>query len=376
MRIGIEAQRLFRPHKHGMDIVALELIRALQLIDKVNEYFIFVKPDEDHSCLSETGNFKIIEIASINYVLWEQILLPIYAQKYRLTVLHCTSNTAPLILLKPLILTLHDVIFMEKSIEKNTSSNYQKYGNLYRKWLVPKIIKKCKSIITISEVEKANILKNLGLKSDAVTVVHNGVSRKFGMNLSLQLVKEIRTRLGLSEDYFIFLGNVEPRKNVRNTVKAFIAFAEQNPKVKLAITGLKQSFIDNILHETNHEKFLDRIVLTGFVDDTTLLALYSEAKVFLYPSLREGFGLPILEAMAFGIPVVTSNISAMPEVAGEAAFMVNPYSVEDIAEAMKIAYSNETLRKEKIKLGYDRLKLFTWEKTATKVLTIYQANEK
>ena len=374
MKIGIEAQRLFRPHKHGMDIVALELIRALQLIDNENEYYIFVKPDEDRDCISETRNFKIVEIPEFNYVIWEQILLPYYAHKYKLDILHCTSNTAPLILSTPLILTLHDVIFMEKSTEKNTSTSYQKYGNLYRKWLVPKIVKKCKSIITISEVEKANIIKTLGLKDEAVTVVHNGVSRRFGIKPSLEVVKEIRAEFGLNDDYFLFLGNVEPRKNVKNTVKAFVSFAEQNPTVKLVITGLKESFIVDILNEINKIELLNRIVLTGFVNDTTLLALYSDAKVFLYPSLREGFGLPILEAMAFGIPVVTSNISAMPEVAGNAAFMINPYSVEEITEGMSISYKNELLRKEKITLGYERPSLFTWQKTATKVLDIYQAN--
>ena len=119
---------------------------------------------------------------------------------------------------------------------------------------------------------------------------------------------------------------------------------------------------------------LKRFLLPGFVNDTTLLFLYSEAKVFLYPSLREGFGLPILEAMAFGIPVVTSNISAMPEVAGNAAFMVNPYSVEEITEGMTSAYKNESLREEKIALGYTRPSLFTWARTANQILEIYQKN--
>jgi len=372
MRIGIEAQRLFRPHKHGMDIVALELIRALQVSDSENEYFIFVKPDKDRACISETRNFKIVEFSGFNYVIWEQIMLPFYAHKYELDILHCTSNTAPISLSTSLILTLHDVIFMEESTEKNTSTKYQKYGNLYRKWLVPKIVQKCKSIITISEVEKVNITKTLGLKNEDVTVVHNGVSRRFGIKPSPEIIEEIRIRLNLTDDYFLFFGNAEPRKNVKNTIEAFVAFVEKNQKVKLAVTGLKEDFIVDILNEINKSDLLNHFVLTGFVDDTTLLALYSEAKVFLYPSLREGFGLPILEAMAFGIPVVTSNISAMPEVAGNAAFMVNPYSIEEITEGMATAYKNEALRKEKITLGYGRPSIFTWQKTAAKVLKIYQ----
>ncbi len=372
MKIGIEAQRIFRPHKHGMDIVALELIRALQVIDNQNEYFIFVKPDEDRTCLSETINFHIIEVPGGNYVFWEQIMLPIYARKYGVDILHCTSNTAPMFLPVPLVLTLHDVIFMEQTTGKNTSSNYQKFGNLYRKWLVPRIVNKCKSIVTISEVEKANIIKTLVLPTNAVTVVHNGVSGRFGTKPSEEILQQVRKDLGLSDDFFLFLGNVEPRKNVNNTVKAFVVFAEKNDKIKLVITGIKASFVEEVLKEIGKELMLNRFVFAGFVAENVLLALYARARVFLYPSLREGFGLPILEAMSFGTPVLTSNISAMPEVAGDAAFLVNPYSVEAIAAGMQTAYENESLRNEKIALGYLRPSMFTWQNTAEKMLNIYQ----
>ncbi len=372
MKIGIEAQRLFRPHKHGMDIVALELIRALQLIDTQNEYFIFVKTDEDSSCLTETANFHIIEVPNFNYILWEQVLLPFYAKKYSIEVLHCTSNTAPLFTSIPVLLTLHDVIFMEKISGKNTSSNYQKLGNLYRKWLVPKIIRKCEKIVTISEVEKLNITKTLGLNNEAVTVVHNGVSSRFGVRANQEMICQVRKQWNLENDFFLFLGNVEPRKNVFNTVSAFALFAEKNSTVKLVITGLKPDFIEAILVKIGKKELQNRIVITGFVAEKVLHTLYTEAKVFLYPSLREGFGLPILEAMAFGTPVVTSNISSMPEVAGEAAFLVNPFSVESIALGMKTAYENEKLRKEKINLGYLRLRMFTWPHTAGQMINLYE----
>ncbi len=373
MKIGIEAQRIFRPHKHGMDIVAVELIRALQVIDNQNEYFIFVKPDEDNTCLSETQNFHIVEVPGGNYVFWEQIMLPIYARKYGIDVLHCTSNTAPIFLKVPLILTLHDVIFMEKTVGKNTSTNYQKFGNLYRKWLVPKIVRKCKQIITISEVEKANIIRVLGLQENQITVVHNGVSGRFGIKPNTEIINQTKRELNLEGDFFLFLGNVEPRKNVTNTVKAFVAFAEINAQVQLVITGLKPTFVSDILAEIEKISFLNRFVFPGFVTENVLLTLYAEAKVFLYPSFREGFGLPILEAMAFGTPVVTSNISAMPEVAGDAAFLVDPYTVEEITAGMTVAYENDKLRQQKINSGFLRPSMFTWQNTAQKMLNIYQS---
>ena len=371
MRIGIAVQRLFKPRKHGTDIAALELIRALQVIDNENEYYIFVQPDDDSNCLKETRNFHIIEISSFNSFIWEQIMLPNYAHKYKLDILHCTNKTAPLTLSMPLILTLHDIKLREQSKVKKSAFSFLKYTDLYEKWLLPKIVKNCQKIITISENQKDTIVRKFGVEDNAVVIVNNGVSRRFGIRPSKEFVEEIRIRLGLLDDYFLFFGSEDPDKNVVNTIHAFIDFAERNPKLKLVVTDLEESYLEKILYGINKIEFFDRLVLTGFVDDNTLLALYAEAKVFLYPSLKENLGLPILEAMAFGVPVVTSDIF---EIASDATFMVNPSSVAEITQGMTLAYSNEILRNEKINLGYGKPSLFSWLKTATKMLSIYQSN--
>ena len=146
MRIGIEGQRLFRAKKHGMDMVALELIRNLMLLDHENDYFIFVKPDKDR-CLKSTANFHIVEIGGGPYPTWEQIALPRAAEHYQCDLLHCTSNTAPLNCKIPLVITLHDIIYMEKNpwqILKDSGTLYQKFGNLYRRYNVPRALKKSK----------------------------------------------------------------------------------------------------------------------------------------------------------------------------------------------------------------------------------------
>jgi len=145
MKIGIEGQRLFRKKKHGMDMVALELIRNLQKIDTINEYFIFIKPDEDDSVLNETPNFKIIKLEGGSYPVWEQFALPKAAKEYGCQILHCTSNTAPVNCKIPMVVTLHDIIYMESSYLKilsGSASLYQKFGNLYRKLVVPRVIRK------------------------------------------------------------------------------------------------------------------------------------------------------------------------------------------------------------------------------------------
>ena len=150
MKIGIEGQRLFRKKKHGMDMVALELIRNLQLIDTENEYVLFIKPDTDHTAIKETANFKIVETGTGFYPLWEQFALPKAAKKAGCQLLHCTSNTAPVFTSIPLVVTLHDIIYMESSflkILKGSGTNYQKFGNAYRRLVVPWIIKKSRKII-------------------------------------------------------------------------------------------------------------------------------------------------------------------------------------------------------------------------------------
>ena len=182
MKIGIEAQRLFRAHKHGMDRVALELIRNLQLIDKENQYFIFVKPDIDNRVISETENFKIVEIKGFSYPIWEQFKLPRVAKAYNCDILHCTSNTAPLQLKFPQITTLHDVIFNEFNFLQllfSKASWYQKLGNLYRKLILKKVVRASRRLITVSNSERQNIKRLFNLEDDKIKTIYNGVNRNF-----------------------------------------------------------------------------------------------------------------------------------------------------------------------------------------------------
>ena len=151
MKIAIEAQRIFRPNKHGMDFVALEAIRQLQKIDRENEYFIFVAPGPDR-CLEESDNLRIVEVKCPTYPLWEQVALPAALRKVKPDLLHCTSNTAPIRCSVPLILTLHDIIFLEKRQDTNKST-YQNLGRVYRRFVVPRILPKCEKIITVSQFE-------------------------------------------------------------------------------------------------------------------------------------------------------------------------------------------------------------------------------
>ena len=377
MRIGIEAQRLFRPHKHGMDRVALELIRSLQKIDKENEYFIFVKPDVDNMVVFSTDNFHIVEIEVGAYPIWEQLKLPKLAKAHNCDILHCTSNTAPLALQMPLVTTLHDVIFKEGSVlEQLTSSAswYQKIGNLYRRLIVNSIVKKSQRLITVSNFERQNISKIYKLDSSKIQTVHNGVNECFKAVVDNKARAKVKQKYNLPEHFLLHLGNTDPRKNTARVLKAFYMYIYvYTEDLKLVLVGLNESKLSTILKSIDLEEELsDKIILTGYVVDTDLPILFRLSELFLFPSLREGFGIPIIEAMACGTPVITSNTSSMPEVAGDAACLVNPNSTENIYEAIAKVRSDKNYKNQLTEKGLARYTKFTWENAARQVLGIYQ----
>jgi len=381
MKIGIEAQRIFRKKKHGMDMVALELIRNLQTIDTENEYLIFVKPDVDDTVIRETPNFKIVKLEGGFYPLWEQIALPRAAKKMGCQILHCTSNTAPIFTSIPLVVTLHDIIYMESSyfkILRGTGSLYQKFGNAYRKIFVPKIVRKSKKIITVSNFEKNRIGQFFGMGSDSrLEAVYNGVSEHFKPVTDQAELKRVKEKYHLPDRYFFFLGNTDPKKNTKGALKAYSDFLKQTgTDVKLVMLDYDRPELEKLLDEIGDKDLISQIVLTGYVVNTDLPAIYCQCELFLYPSLRESFGIPMLEAMGCGVPVITSNTSSMPEVAGDAAVIIDPYKPEEITAAIINIQSNNELKADLIKKGLVQAARFSWKAMAEHVLEIYRGMEK
>ncbi|MGK0234659.1 MAG: glycosyltransferase involved in cell wall biosynthesis [Psychroserpens sp.] len=377
MKIGIEGQRLFRKKKHGMDIVALELIKNLQDLDHKNQYFIFVKPDEDRSALKETANFKIIELKGSPYPIWEQLVLPQAALNYGCDILHCTSNTAPFFSKTPLLTILHDIIYMESSyltILKNSASSYQKMGNIYRKLVVPHVVKKSEKVITVSHFEKNRIGEFFGIKGDAkLDAIYNGVSEHFKPVTDTQELKRIKEKYNLPDNYFFFLGNTDPKKNTKRTLKGFSDFLKQTKSNhKLLMLDYDKIELNKLLVEINDTALINHIVLTGYVINTDLPAIYAQCDVFLYPSLRESFGIPMLEAMSCGVPVITSNTSSMPEIAADAAHIINPLLPEEITSGLIEILNNDAYSKSLCDKGIKRSKQFSWRNMAKEYLKLYE----
>lgn len=368
MKIAIEAQRIFRKKKHGMDFVALESVRELQKLDKENEYFIIVSPGDDESVLQETDNFHIVKLKAPLYPVWEQVALLHTVNKIKPDILHCTSNTAPVFCSTPLVLTLHDIIFLEKRAKSNASL-YQTMGWYYRKFVVPAIIPKCKKIITVSNYEAGVIKKRLNLGDDKVIPVYNGFGEHFKR---VDDFKKITSAYINHESYLFFLGNTDPKKNSENVFKAYSIYLEKsNVKLPLLVADLDNDYINKILAKEGISHIKDYIYAPGYIPNIHLPAIYSGAFAFLYPSLRESFGIPILEAMACETPVITSNVSAMPEIASDAAILVSPEKPLEITNAI-IALEDKELYKTMVAKGKERIKLFSWKNCAQSLLDIYK----
>lgn len=368
MRIGIEAQRIFRENKHGMDYVVLEEIKELQKSDVRNEYFVFVAPGEDR-CLKDSKNVHIIEIGNNFYPLWEQFSLPRAVNQLNLDMLHCTSNTAPIRCKVPLILTLHDIIFLEPR-DKSNKSFYQDMGWRYRRFVVPRILKKCKRIITVSDFEFNNIITKLQIPEEKMVMIYNGYNKWFRPVEDTELIYQQYIE---EPGYFFFLGNTDPKKNTERTLIAYSKYLEMSDvKRKLLMADLDRGYLDEIIDRNDIGNIRDHIVMPGYIKNADLPYIYNNAFAFLYTSLRESFGIPLLEAMACGTPVITSNTSSMPEIGGSEVIMVNPLNVNEITEKMLLLEKDKALYQKQKDIGIIRAQQFSWEYAAEQLLMVYE----
>lgn len=351
-----------------MDYVVLQEILQLQEIDRQNEYFIFVKPGPDR-CVTDSRNMHVIEIDTPTYPLWEQVGLPRAAREARVDILHCTSNTAPIWCDIPLVLTLHDIIFLEPR-DKQNKSFYQNMGWLYRRLVVPRILGKCRRIITVSDFELHNIISKLHIPETRMTMIYNGYNSWF---YEQEDREKVYKKYIDDKGFLFFLGNTDPKKNTERTLIAYAKYLSQSSiKRALLMADLDKQYLDDILTRNHIEHIRPSIIMPGYIVNSDLPYIYNAAFAFLYTSLRESFGIPLLEAMACGTPVVTSNTSSMPEIGGPKAILINPEDADDIAQSLLRLETDEAFYLQQKQIGLERAKLFSWEKTATQLLELYK----
>ncbi|AQG80778.1 glycosyltransferase family 4 protein [Spirosoma montaniterrae] len=370
MRIGIEAQRLLRPHKHGMDIVALEALRAL-VQHPEHEFFVFVKPDTARAGLPTAPNLTLIELPGGPYPIWEQYALPKAVRDYNLDLLHCTANTAPVRCSVPVVLTLHDIIFLEKAVVGGNW--YQRLGNLYRRWNVLNVVKTAHQIITVSDFERQRIIDHMHIDPARIVTIHNAVSPAFRLVDEPARLADVRVRYKLPDQFIFFLGNTDPKKNVPNVLKALLLLKKRGQlSLPFVMSNVSRAYVEGLLNSIGGQTLSENIILSGYIPNAELPLVYNCATVFMCPSLRESFGLPILESMACGTPVLTASTSAMPEVAGDAALLADPASPRAMADQLHRLLTDAGLRADLRRRGLARAAGFSWQHTACKLLEVYK----
>ena len=256
---------------------------------------------------------------------------------------------------KKRIVTIHDVYHLAFY---DTLSLPQK---IYSKFMINQAVKKSDVILSVSEFSKQEIIKYTNTNKN-IEIIYNGIEESW-MDKNVSFDEK--------ENYILYVGNVKPHKNLVRALKAFSLLKDNN--VKFKIVGKKDGFITKDTEIDKIAKHLkNRVEFTGYVSDDELKKLYKKAKIFLFPSLYEGFGIPPLEAMASGTPVISSNVASLPEVCGDSAYYVNPYDVNDIAKGMETVLKDEELQKELVQEGLERVKLYSWEKSANKLIKIIE----
>lgn len=368
MRIGING-RFLVAKRTGVQRAAFNLIRTLVEIDRENQYLIFTGHGQAGRAEWNHPNVQIIESnlregeSFLNHV-WEQFWLPILAHRHRVDLLHSPANVAPLFYRGTSVVHIHDLCFVV---------NPQWYSFTFRtvyNFIIPRLARRASRVITCSNNSKNDLLHFCRLAADKVSLVYWAVDDIFlRRNTDASSAHHIEAK-GLGE-FMLYVGSLEPRKNINTLIKAYVQLRRNHPhlKPKLVLIGGESPLFADV--QLRVKDYAGDIVFKGFIDDETLRAFYSKAALVAYPSLYEGFGLPPLEAMASGTPVITSDSSSIPEVVGEAAFMIDPRSVEQLTNAMVLLLTDKELRQKLIALGKVQVERFNWYRVARNTLAVY-----
>lgn len=235
-----------------------------------------------------------------------------------------------------------------------------------------KTINRADYIITISENSRRDIIKYLNVNEDKIEVIYPGVDEMYKCILSDREIIDVKDKYNIHGKYFLYLGTLEPRKNIETIIKAYNLFNKSNKdNIKLVLAGKKGWLYDNIFELVKEFKIGDKVIFTDYVEDKDKPVLYQGAEIFLFPSLYEGFGIPVVEAMASRTPVITSNSSSLPEVAGKAAIITEPLDYKKISDSIRLILNDSKLREEMIAEGIKQADKFNWDKSAEKLKNIY-----
>lgn len=384
-KIGIDA-RFYGPLGKGLGRYTQEIVDNIIKIDPDNKYVIFLSRDNFDELVIDAADSSRIKkvLAPVRwYTLSEQIILPWLIWREHLDLMHFPHFNVPFFTPVRFVVTIHDLILTKFPTVRATTLHpfLYKIKNLFYRLVILAALRRSIKIITVSDFTKNDIIAQFKIKPDKIKVTYEGVANLSKGNDSLFVKKlgELETlqKLKIKDDFLLYIGNAYPHKNLEGLVKVFAKINKVHPNLKLVLVGKEDYFYKRVKATAvacnlyKDGDIFSSVVFPGYVPDMELEILFKKALAYVFPSLYEGFGLPPLEAMARGCPVISSNKSSMPEILGEAAYYFNPEDENDMYSKIDEVITDHDLRQSLIKKGKERVKKYNWAECAMDTLKIY-----
>lgn len=360
MTIGIDASRAVKEQKTGTEHYSQQIIKALADIDQKNQYLLYSprRPAESFArTLGKNFTWKVMPFPR----LWSQLRLSweILTAAEKPTVIFEPAHTIPLVHTKNMVATIHDLGFLRFP---ELYTPFERKYHSFSAWFSARF---AKHIIAVSEYTKKDIIKNYGTEPGKITIIYHGFDAK-AFKPAAKNQPQIILPFGVKKPYIYFIGRLEHKKNLSGMLATY-RILKKNPRFKrqLVLAGKPGWGYEQAI-----AKKIDGVIETGYLDQSTHALLLKNADIFFFPSLFEGFGMPLVEAFACGVPVVTSDVTSMPEVAGDAGILVNPRQPKEMAKVIEDLIKNPKLRQKLVEKGLKRAKQFSWEKAARETLGV------
>jgi glycosyltransferase involved in cell wall biosynthesis len=364
VRIGIDARKL---HDFGIGTYIRNLLRQLDRLDHETEYVLLCRPGDVAGMHALGPNFRAVAESAGNYSIAEQVRVPLSLRRERVTLFHAPHYVLPPLVSCRSVVTIHDCIHLMFPQYLPNRLALQ-----YARTFIRTATRRADRVITVSESSKRDILRLVDAEPDKIDVIYNAYDERFSREPREEDVVRVRERYQLQNEFVLYAGNVKPHKNLERLIDAFRLVHDQGlDHLRLVIIGDEPSRYASLRRAVHRHNLHKHVRFLGYLPEDTLAVMYRLAGVFAFPSLYEGFGLPPLEAMASGTPVVTSNVSSLPEVTGDAAVLVNPLEPADIADGILRVLTDENLRRELRRKGLARARQFSWEASVRRVRQIY-----
>jgi len=364
VRIAIDARKL---HDYGIGTYVRNLVLGLARHDFGDNYVLFCR-DADADWIRALGpRFEPVVERAGNYSVLEQFSVPLALSKARVDLFHAPHYVVSPLVTTPFVVTIHDCIHLR--FPKDLPN---RAAHVYARTMMGLSARRSKRVLTVSRASKDDIVHYLHVPPDKVEVIYNALDEDLASPPTDAEIERVRERFQLTSPFILYTGNIKPHKNVDRLIEAYSILRRRGAgDVKLLIIGDAISKYPNLRRLVHRFQLHQQVRFLGFVPEATLAVLYKLASVYVFPSRYEGFGLPPLEAMAAGVPVVTSNVSSLPEVVGDAALLIDPMDAGAIADAMGRVLRDPVLAADLVRRGHERVKAFSWDRSVERISAVY-----